>query len=304
MTEAIYFEVTVKTEATIKEKRQVSVSGMLKILGVSRSGYHAWLKRMPSAMQIRRENIKVKILDIYNDSKQNYGAPKITKKLQQGGEFTSERTVGKYMRELGIRAQWIKPWTITTKNSDFSNKLQNILDEQFNPERPNAVWCSDITYIWTTEGFVYLTSIMDLYSRKIIAWTLSDSMGVSFIIDTIDKAKARRNTEQPLIIHSDRGSQYVSNEYRKATASMQRSYSKKAFPWDNACIESFHSLIKREWLNRFKINNYKQAYRLIFEYIEAFYNTKRIHSHCDYISPDDFEKLYEKAGKGELQLVG
>lgn len=304
MTEAIYLEVTEKTEAAMKEKRQVSVSGMLKILGVSRSGYRAWQKRMPSDTQKRREAVKAKILDIYDESKQNYGAPKITKKLQQCGELISERTVGKYMKELGIKAQWVKPWTITTKDSDFSNKLQNILDEQFNPERPNAVWCSDITYIWATEGFVYLTSIMDLYSRKIIAWTLSETLEVSCVIETINKAKARRNTEQPLILHSDRGSQYVSNEYQKATGNMQRSYSKKAFPWDNACIESFHSLIKREWLNRFKICNYRQAYRLVFEYIEAFYNTKRIHSHCDYISPDDFERLYEKAQKEGMQLAG
>ncbi|MDF2544686.1 MAG: family transposase [Herbinix sp.] len=303
MTEAIYLEVSEKTEAAMNEKRPVSVSGMLKILGVSRSGYRAWQKRMPSNVQKRREAVKVKIMDIYDDSKQNYGAPKIAKKLQQEGEIISERTVGKYMKELGIKAQWIKPWTITTKDSDFSKELQNILDEQFNPERPNAVWCSDITYIWTIEGFIYLTSIMDLYSRKIIAWTLSKTMEVSCVIETINKAKSRRNTEQPLIIHSDRGSQYVSNEYRKATANMERSYSKKAFPWDNACIESFHSLIKREWLNRFKINDYKQAYRLIFEYIEAFYNTKRIHSHCEYISPDDFE-LYEKAQKDGVLLAG
>ena len=168
----------------------------------------------------------------------------------------------------------MKPWTITTIDSNFSNGLQNILDEQFTPDRPNAVWCSDITYIWTTDGFVYLTSIMDLYSRKIIAWTLSRTLEISCVIDTISKAKARRNTELALIIHSDRGSQYVFQAYREATANMQRSYSKKAFPWDNACIESFHKLIKREWLNRFKIRDYKQAYRLIFEYIEAFYNTK------------------------------
>ena len=114
------------------------------------------------------------------------------------------------------------------------------------------------------------------------------------MIDTINKAKARRNIDQPLIIHSDRGSQYVAKEYIKATEHMKRSYSKKAFPWDNACIESFHSIIKREWLNRFKIRDHKQAYRLIFEYLEAFYNTKRIHSHCDYMSPDEFERVYER----------
>jgi len=276
---------------------------MLKYLGVSRSGYRSWLNRTSSDTEKRREYIKAKIQDIYDGSKQNYGAPKITRKLRQKGETISERTVGKYMKEMGIKAQWVKPWTITTIDSDFSNELQNILDEQFTPDRPNAVWCSDITYIWTTDGFVYLTSIMDLYSRKIIAWTLSRTLEVSCVIDTINKAKARRNTELPLIIHSDRGSQYVSQAYREATAKMQRSYSKKAFPWDNACIESFHALIKREWLNRFKIRDYKQAYRLIFEYIEAFYNTKRIHSHCDYMSPNDFEKLYEQVQTNELLLV-
>jgi transposase InsO family protein len=303
MTEAIYLEISEKTEAAKKQKRRVSVSGMLKFLGVSRSGYHAWLKRVPSDTQKRRETVKVKIQDIYNKSNQIYGAPKITKELRKNGEIISQRTVGKYMKELGIKAHWIKPWTVTTIDSDFSNELQNILDEQFNPERPNAVWCSDITYIWTTDGFVYLTSIMDLFSRKIIAWTLSNTLEVSCVIDTINKAKARRNTDLPLIIHSDRGSQYVSKAYQKATANMQRSYSKKAFPWDNACIESFHALIKREWINRFKIRNYRQAYQLIFEYVEAFYNTKRIHSHCDYMSPNDFEKLYEKVQAGELLLA-
>lgn len=277
---------------------------MLKILGVSRSGFHSWKNRVPSDHQKRKEGVKIKIQDIYEKSKQNYGAPKITKELRKNGEIISERTVGKYMKEMGIKAQWIRPWTITTKDSNFSKELQNILDEQFNPDRPNAVWCSDITYIWTIDGFVYLTSIMDLFSRKIIAWTLSETMEVSCVIDTINKAKARRNTELPLILHSDRGSQYVSNEYKKATEKIQRSYSRKAYPWDNACIEAFHSLIKREWLHCFKIRDFKQAYQLIFEYIEAFYNTKRIHSHCDYMSPDDFEKLYKKSQQDNLLLVG
>ena len=303
MKEAIYLEVSEKTEAARKQNRRVSVSGMLKYLGVSRSGYRSWLNRTPSDAEKRKEYIKAKIQDIYDESNQNYGAPKITKKLRQKGETISERTVGKYMKEMGIKAQWVKRWTITTIDSDFSNELQNILDAQFTPDRPNAVWCSDITYIWTTDGFVYLTSIMDLFSRKIIAWTLSQTLEVSCVIDTINKAKARRNTDLPLIIHSDRGSQYVSQAYREATAKMQRSYSKKAFPWDNACIESFHALIKREWLNRFKIRDYRQAYRLIFEYIEAFYNTKRIHSHCDFMSPNDFEKLYHQAQTNELFLV-
>ena len=290
-------------EATTACGRRVSISGMLKKLGVSRSGYRAFLHRKPSASQQRKEAIKESIKQIHDDSKQNYGAPKITKELRKSGETIAERTVSKYMKEMGIHAQWVKPWTTTTRDSDFSIELHNILDEQFNPDRPNAVWCTDITYIWTFDGFVYLTSIMDLFARKIIAWTLSETMEVSCVIDTINKAKERRNTDLPLIIHSDRGSQYVSQAYRDATQKMTRSYSHTGYPYDNACIESFHALIKREWLNRFKIFNYSHAYRLVFEYIETFYNTVRIHSHCDYMSPNDFEKLYENLKKEDKQTL-
>ena len=294
MTETIYTGVAAKVEAAKITGHHVSTSGMLKFLGVSRSGYRSFLNRTVSATKQRKDTVKKKIQVIYDAAKQNYGAPKITHELRQSGEVISERTVGKYMREMGIKAQWVKPWIATTKDSDFSNTLHNILDEQFNPERPNTVWCTDITYIWTQSGFVYLNCVMDLFSRKIIAWTLADTMEVSTVVETINKAKARRNIDVPLIIHSDRGSQYVAKAWLEATKSMQRSYSRSGYPYDNACIESFHSLIKREWLNRFTIQDYDHAYRLIFEYIEVFYNTVRIHSHCNYISPDNFEKLYRK----------
>ena len=237
---------------------------MLKILGVSRSGYRSFLNRKVSPTRQRKNAVKKEIQKIYDNSKQNYGAPKIAQELRKSGETISQRTVGKYMREMGIRAQWTKPWTTTTKDSDFSKELHNILNEQFNPERPNAVWCTDITYIWTQDGFVYLNCVMDLYARKIIDWTLADTMEVSIVIETINKAKACRNTDLPLIIHSDRGSQYISNAWCEATEKMQQSYSHSGYPYDNACIESFHSLIKREWLNRFHIINYKHAYRLVF----------------------------------------
>lgn len=207
---------------------------MPKILGVSRSGYRFFLNRKVSPTRQRKNAVKKEIQKIYDNSKQNYGAPKIAQELRKSGETISQRTVGKYMREMGIRAQWTKPWTTTNKDSDFSKELP------------------------------------------------------------INKAKACRNTDLPLIVHSDRGSQYVSNAWRETTEKMQQSYSHSGYPYDNACIESFNSLIKREWLNRFHIINYKHAYRLVFEYIETFYNTVRIHSHCDYMSPNDFKKLFER----------
>jgi putative transposase len=184
---------------------------VLRILGVSRSCYYSFKKRLASDRLQRKEAIMDKIITIYNESHQNYGAPKITKALQEKGERISEKTVGNYMREMGIKAQYVKPYTVTTIYSDFSTQLKNILNEEFNPTEPNAVWFSDITCIWTYEGFVYLTSIMDLYSR-----------------------------------------------------------------------------------NRFKILDYNHAYRLIFEYIEAFYNTVRIHSHCGYLSPSKYEEKFKR----------
>ena len=148
-------------------------------------------------------------MQIYDDSYQNYGAPKITQVLQQNGKTIAEKTVGNYMREMGIKAQYIKPYTVTTKDSNFSIELTNILNEEFNPAEPNAVWCSDITYIWTYEGFVYLTSIMDLYSRKIISCVLSTTLEARWVIEAINKAKTSRSINKPLVMHSDRGIQYT-----------------------------------------------------------------------------------------------
>lgn len=275
-------------------ERRLNVNGVLRVLGVSRNGYYSFKKRLPSDRQLRKEVIMNKIMTIYDESHQNYGAPKITKALQSEGEKISEKTVGNYMRELQIKAQYIKPYTVTTIDSDFSTELKNILDEEFNPAEPNAIWCSDITYVWTYDGFVYLTSIMDLYSRKIVAWVLSSTLEAKWVVEAINKAKKSRRIDRPLVMHSDRGVQYTCSAYKEATEGFINSYSKKAYPWDNACIESFHALIKREWINRFKILDYSHAYRLIFEYIEAFYNTVRIHSYCGYLSPNQYEVEYEK----------
>lgn len=263
-----------------------------------------WKKRVPSDTSVHRTVLKEKIQKIYEDSHQNYGAPKITAQLRKSGECISEKTVGNYMRQMGIKAQWVKPYIQTTIDSDFSQQLKNILNEELNPDQPDVVWCSDITYIWTFEGFVYLTSVMNLYSGKIISWVLSETLEAPHVVECIEKAKRVRNVEKPLIFHCDRGCQYVSEAFQKATKGMIRSYSKKAYPWDNACIESFHALLKREWINRFKIFNYTHAYKLIFEYIETFYNTIRIHSHCGYLSPTEYEEQYlEKLEKNAVKIV-
>jgi transposase InsO family protein len=242
---------------------------------------------------MKKEEIMEHIKNIHKESKEIYGAPKITHILRENGYQISQKTVSNYMHEIGIKACYIKPWTRTTISKDFSSRLKNRLKREFNPETPDAAWCTDITYIWTyTDGFVYLTSIMDLYSRKIIAWVLTKDMKAESVLEVIKIAKERRKIKQPLVLHSDRGIQFTCEEYQELTEDLKRSYSKKGTPWDNACIESFHSLIKREWLNRYKIWDYEQAKRLIFEYIETFYNTIRIHGHCGNKSPNEYEKQY------------
>lgn len=270
----------------------ISISGVLPYLGVSKAGYYKWLKREPSNQEKQKKEIKKKIRIIFDKSYELYGSPKITYILNQHGITIAQKTVLKYMHELGITPKYIKHWTQTTRNSDYSVELKNILDREFNPEKPNAVWCTDITYIWTWEGFVYLSSVMDLYSRKIIAWVLNDTLEADKTVECIKRAKLENQTTNALIIHSDRGSQYVSDVYHKVCGNVKLSYSRKGTPYDNACIESFHSLIKREWLNDKVLVNFNQAYIAIFEYIETFYNTVRIHSHCSYISPEEYITNY------------
>ena len=271
---------------------------MLKHLGVSKSGYYDWINRDPSKREIRRLDLQKKIMKIHEDSHQIYGAPKITQELRKTGEVVAERTVTRYMHDMGIHAWYRRPYTVTTVSLDFSNRLKNIIKRNFNPEKPDTIWCTDITYIHTEEGFLYLSCIMDLYSRKIVAWQLGKTLETDHVVTAINKAIARTG-KRPFVIHTDRGVQYTSQEYADCTDGIQKSYSPKGSPWDNACIESFHSLLKREWLWRFKIKNYAQAYKLIFEYIDAFYNTTRIHSHCGYISPMAYETQYYNKLKSE-----
>ena len=303
MTQAIFLKTQEKEEQLREEgKRRLNVSGVLRILGVSRSGYRAFKQRILSDCQSKKERRMEQIRAIYEESHGIYGAPKIAANMRRDGDRISDKTVGNYMREMGLRACYRKHRTQTTRNPNFSSELKNLLNRDFHPGSPNAAWCTDITYIWTCGGFVYLASIMDLYSRKIISWTLGETLEAKWVLEAVRKAKEERHVAQPLVIHSDRGIQYTCGDYQEATEGMKRSYSAKACPWDNACIESFHALIKREWINRFQIVDYSHAYRIVFEYIEAFYNTVRVHSHCGYQSPDEYEKRY--LDEMELKMKG
>ncbi len=223
----------------------LSISGVLNHLNVSKSSYYAWLRRGPGKRKEKRLHLQKEIMDIYEGSKKIYGAPKITEQLKTDGHKVSERTVGRYMRDMDIHAWYRRPYTRTTISVNFTDKLKDLLKRDFSPEQPNAVWCTDINYIHAEEGFLYLSCIMDLYSRKILSWELGGTLETGSVVRAITKA-IQKSGCRPKVIHTDMGVQYTSDEYIEVTEGISRSYSRKGDPWDNACIESFHALIKRE----------------------------------------------------------
>ncbi len=237
----------------------------------------------------REVSIKQRILSIYYESGEIYGASKIRHELWKEGHIISEKTVGNYMREIGLKACYINPYTVTTIDPDFDSNLRNLFRKKYNPIQPNSIRCSDRTYIPTDEGFCYLTGIMDLYSRRIIAWRVSDSLEAKWVVECEEEAKRKRLRSEALIFHTDCGSQYVSEAYHWVLGNINPRYSRKAGPWDNAFMELFRALIKREWLNRFRITTHEEAHSLVFEYIEVFYNPVRSHSYCIYLSPKQYK---------------
>ena len=201
------------------------------------------------------------------------------------------------MKSGGLASIIQKKYTPYKQSKELVLERDNILEQDFSTTSINQKWVSDITYIYVQkEGWCYLASVMDLHSKKIIGYHFSKQMTTDIIVQALKNAYVSQRPKGKVILHTDLGSQYTSQDFKNLTSELNviQSFSRKGCPYDNACIESFHSLIKREWLNRFKIRDYGHAYRLVFEYLEAFYNTKRIHSHCDYMSPNDYEELYRR----------
>jgi len=286
----------------IEEHRSLfQVEKMCRVLGVSTSGYYKWRGKAPSPREKRREALAKRIEHHYQDSDGNYGSPKITHELKKEGYQVSEKTVGRIMRAKGLRSQAMAKFRVQTTNANHSEPIAyNWLNQHFDVcTRPNQVWVADITYIRTRQGRLYLASIMDLYTRKIVGWQLGPRMTDDLVIEALQKAYQAQKPGKGLLHHSDRGSQYASVAYRKWLKQyhMIRSMSRKGNCYDNACMESFHSILKRELIYRYKFVSHPEAQQRLFWYIEFFYNRKRSHSKLGYLSPDRFESAYYKQNK-------
>lgn len=268
---------------------------MCQVLKVSTSGYYKWLNQQsspPSEKEKYRVEIDQKISKSFHESFGTYGSPRVHDDLIDWGYTISLKTVARMMREMGLKATQKEKFMVTTDSNHDLIIYPNILNRQFSAEEPNQVWVTDITYIWTLEGWVYLASVMDLFSRKIVGWSLADHMKKELAIQALNMAIIQRQPGKELIHHSDRGSQYCSHDYIDILKEkeMNISMSKKGDPYDNACIESFHATIKKDLIYRRRFKTRVEAIKAVNYYISNFYNERRKHSTLGNSSPNQFER--------------
>jgi len=268
-----------------------TIGELCQALAVSRSGYYAWQGRRPGPRAQQNQQLRSKLQELFEGNRRVYGSPRMTVSLRQAGLKCSRNRVARHMRALGLRARQKRAFKPRTTDSNHPHPIAPNLLAQTTAKAPNEVWVSDITYISTRQGWVYLAGVMDLWSRKIVGWACADHLKSSLVKTALKQAVAARRPRPGLLSHSDQGVQYASDEYRqllrkiKSTASM----SGAGCCYDNAAMESFWSTLKTEWLHDKDFATLQEAQRAIFDYIETFYNPRRLHSALGYQSPVDFE---------------
>lgn len=263
---------------------------MCQALNVSRSGYYAYINRPESNRSKENRELLKTIKDIHEKSRRIYGAPQITKNLPPEQKASRGR-VARLMRKNGIRSKVTKKYKATTNSNHNLPVAENIVNQQFEVTRPNEKWLSDITYVATAEGWLYLAGVMDLHGRRIVGWSMANHMKTELVSSALKQAIGRTGASRGLIVHSDRGVQYASKEYQDLLNKHQYicSMSRKGNCFDNAPMESFWGKLKMEWLNDYKFKTRSEAKKAIFEYIELFYNRVRTHSSNDYVPPCQME---------------
>lgn len=280
-------------------KNHFPIALMCSIFGISRSWYYAWNKQVPSARKLRDQAISPKIASIHKGSGQTYGSPRIHHKLKKDGVVCSRKRVERIMRENNIVSLHHKP-KFNPQTTDSTHNMpiaENVIRQNFNTKRTNEKWGSDITYIPTQEGWLYLAIVMDFCSRRIVGWAMSAHPDAALVTDALKMAALRRRIPEHLIHHSDRGSQYASNDYRALLEKLgiQQSMSRKGNCYDNAMVESFFHSLKVERVCHRNYGSHTEAVEDIRDYIENFYNCTRMHSSLDYLSPLEYERSKEAA---------
>ena len=278
---------------SIKQHRDVwPVRLQCQVLGVSASGFYAWLNRRPSKRLVANQALLGEIRRIHWESHKRYGSPRVCAMLRAAGQRVSHRRVANIMRNNNLQAITRRKVRISTTDSAHTLPIAaNVIDRNFGALAPNQKWLADITYIATAEGWLYLAAVLDLYSRKIVGWAMRDHLRTELPLAALTMALQRQRPAPGLIHHSDRGSQYASGDYQAtlATRGITPSMSRKGNCWDNAPMESFFHTLKTELVHHKIYATKEDAKRDLFQYIEGFYNRKRIHSALGYLTPEQME---------------
>ena len=278
------------------EKAGGSIAALCKLLVVSRSGYYAWHGRAPSERTTDDAKLAVHVAAAHKIGRGAYGSPRILEELKAEGIAVSRKRVARIMRELGLEGRGKRRFKATTDSKHDLPVAENVLDRKFEVAAPDVAWVTDITYVWTAEGWLYLAAILDLFSRRVVGFAMSDRIDRALVLDALRAAVGRRAPGAGLMHHSDRGSQYASGDYQKALdeIGVVCSMSRKGNCWDNAVAESFFATLKTEcvYLRRFATKT--EARQAIFEFIEMFYNRRRRHSTLGYVSPIEFEMKFDQ----------
>ena len=279
-------------EAERVEER--SVNRACAVLEVSRAAYYEWHKQEPSQRTQEDQELTEKAKAIFERSRQTYGSPRVHQELRRQEMRCSRKRVARLMREQGLTGRYPKRWKKTTiPDPDSDPPALDLLGRRFQPEEMalNACWAGDITYVRTWEGWMYLATVIDLASRRVVGWAMAEHMRAELVCEALEMALSWRQPDVGLIFHSDRGSQYTSRQFRKllATHELRQSLSRPRQVWDNAVVEAFYSTLKTELVQRHVWPTRAQARRAIFDFVEIFYNRQRLHSTLGYVSPAEYE---------------
>ncbi|RKG59026.1 IS3 family transposase [Corallococcus sp. AB011P] len=275
------------------EKAFFPVAALYRQMGVSRSGYYSWAKRLEPERKKRDRAISIEVLAIHQESRGTYGAPRVHAELKACGQRVARQRVARLMRQANVCARSRRRFVRTTDSAHRHPAAPNTLERHFRPEQPNHIWAGDITYVWTEEGWLYLAVLLDLFSRKVVGWAMGKRIDRELVLSALDMALLGRPA--PALHHSDCGSQGAfkrsSQRILVEVRCIECSMSRKVNCWDNAVAESFFSTLKLELVYATRFKTREQAKRALFEYTEVFYNRKRHHSSLGYISPCDFERV-------------
>jgi putative transposase len=272
---------------------------MCRVLEVAEQGYYAWRSRPESRRLRQNRELLDRVVVVFGEHRHRYGSPRVHKELVAQGRCCGRHRVARLMRQNGLRAKAARKFKVTTDSSHGKAPASNVLRREFNPAAPNRVWAGDITYLWTAEGWMYLAVFIDLYSRMVVGWALSKRLTADLVLLAFERALARRRPGPGLLVHTDRGSQYVAADFLQQLSDRQMvlSMSRKGNCWDNAVAESYFHSLKVELVHGERFHTRWQLEREVFEYIEIYFNRKRRHSTLDYMSPQEYERLNQREAR-------